>query len=102
MSLIACPECHQQISDQAAACPHCGRPLPAAAVGIATKGRQVVTTQATAKIWKFAQIVGAILATLGAVSCSTQPDVGYIGGLISLLGFIIFISARIGAWWRHG
>lgn len=27
MALITCPECHQQISDQATACPNCGFPL---------------------------------------------------------------------------
>lgn len=27
MSLITCPECHGQVSDKAAACPHCGYPL---------------------------------------------------------------------------
>lgn len=28
MALITCPECNQQISDRAVACPHCGYPLP--------------------------------------------------------------------------
>lgn len=28
MALITCPECHGQVSDKAAACPHCGYPLP--------------------------------------------------------------------------
>lgn len=27
MALIACPDCGGQVSDQALACPHCGRPL---------------------------------------------------------------------------
>jgi hypothetical protein len=27
MALINCPECNKQVSDQATACPHCGRPL---------------------------------------------------------------------------
>jgi len=27
MGLIACPECRGQVSDRAAACPHCGYPL---------------------------------------------------------------------------
>lgn len=27
MTLIACPDCGGQVSDQAVACPHCGRPL---------------------------------------------------------------------------
>ena len=29
MALIACPECHQQMSDKAVSCPHCGFPNPA-------------------------------------------------------------------------
>lgn len=28
MALITCPECHGQVSDKAAVCPHCGYPLP--------------------------------------------------------------------------
>lgn len=28
MALIKCPECHREISDKAAACPHCGCPGP--------------------------------------------------------------------------
>jgi Domain of unknown function (DUF4352)/zinc-ribbon domain len=31
MALINCPECNAQVSDQAAACPHCGMPLGASA-----------------------------------------------------------------------
>ena len=31
MALIACSECGKEISSQAAACPHCGHPLPGAA-----------------------------------------------------------------------
>ena len=27
MALISCPECSREVSDQAAACPHCGYPL---------------------------------------------------------------------------
>lgn len=29
MALITCPECHGQVSDKAAACPHCGYPIAA-------------------------------------------------------------------------
>ena len=34
MALITCPECNKQISDRAAACPHCGYPLPAPNVDV--------------------------------------------------------------------
>ena len=27
MALIECPECHQQVSDVAEVCPHCGYPI---------------------------------------------------------------------------
>lgn len=27
MTLLACPECDQEVSDQAWACPHCGKPM---------------------------------------------------------------------------
>ena len=27
MALITCPECHGQVSDKAAVCPHCGYPI---------------------------------------------------------------------------
>jgi hypothetical protein len=30
MALVQCPECKQQISDQATTCPHCGAPRPGA------------------------------------------------------------------------
>lgn len=28
MSLINCPECQKEVSDEATTCPHCGKPLP--------------------------------------------------------------------------
>jgi hypothetical protein len=37
VSLITCPECRQQISSAAAACPHCGFPSPAQNKDVATK-----------------------------------------------------------------
>lgn len=36
MALIACPECRTQVSDQAAACPKCARPLRAKATNAGT------------------------------------------------------------------
>lgn len=33
MSLITCPECHQQVSDQAETCPYCGYPIKKAGNG---------------------------------------------------------------------
>lgn len=106
MALIPCPECKTEVSDKAGACPRCGNPMNPRAQGIAveTKGRQVVTTQQTAKPYKLAQAVGVVLAIAGAASCTVggDPKIGLASGFVSVLGFVIFITARIGAWWRHG
>lgn len=39
MALIDCTECHKQVSDKAAACPHCGAPIALASLAtpVATK-----------------------------------------------------------------
>ena len=42
MALITCPECNQQISDQATSCPHCGYPLPVAE--LLTSDETILTT----------------------------------------------------------
>jgi hypothetical protein len=39
MALIKCPECQREISDQAAACPHCELPI---AVGLERRQRTIV------------------------------------------------------------
>lgn len=40
MPTIKCPDCHGLVSDQAPACPHCGRPMKAQAPMVT---QQVVT-----------------------------------------------------------
>lgn len=51
MALIECPECKNQISDKAYACPHCGLPGSFFDGGIETKEVDVSTTvEATGKV----------------------------------------------------
>jgi membrane protein YdbS with pleckstrin-like domain len=38
MALIPCPECKRDVSDRAAACPHCGLTIAAAAPGVSAPG----------------------------------------------------------------
>jgi membrane protein YdbS with pleckstrin-like domain len=44
MALVQCPECHQQVSTDAPACPHCGKVLSAAAASPAAVGGIVFPT----------------------------------------------------------
>jgi len=100
MALIACPECQREISEKAAACPHCGSPTQSTPIKVETAAGAVVTTQATGRSWKIIQLIGALLITAGVVSCSAG-DPGSAASLL-MLGFVVFIAGRIGAWWKHG
>lgn len=102
MALIACGECGKQISDKAAACPHCGAPTPSASGTGSTKG--IVTTQQTSKIFKVFQLIGVLIIIAGVVACvGKSPGESTIGSTgLSMLGLLIYAGARIGAWWRNG
>ncbi len=111
MALIPCPECSREISDKAAACPHCGNPMrtPARApqsapVQVATAPGRVVTTQATDKHWKGMQIAGVCLMGAGVAACNEISKDGTYAFWMTgfwLLGILVYIGGRFGAWWHH-
>lgn len=69
MALISCPECEEQISDKALACPHCGYPLrerrrrrsAQAAAPAAPEKKLPLVTEASAARRKYRYSVGAIM-----------------------------------------
>lgn len=93
MTLIACPECKKEMSEQAAACPHCGHPSAARPVATrAPKGPKVV------------QLIGAVLFATGVVSCATNPlpDFFFVASTTAA-GLTIFLTGRLVDWWGgHG
>lgn len=97
MALITCQDCAQKVSDRAPACPTCGAPIAAQ------------TIEATAKLWKALQVLGAIAMAVGlfGVTCAASGDraAGATTGVMFLAlvsGFMLLIGARVGAWWHHG
>lgn len=99
VGLISCPGCGQKVSAQAAACPSCGQP-------IAVRDGARVTTQQTGKGWKAAQLTGAAMMLAGLVGCMATMGGDASGALwglpLFLLGALVWIGARLGAWWHHG
>ncbi len=64
----------------------------------------VVTTQLTSKRYKAAEVIGVLLILSSGVSCAaTKPGDG-MGTTAALLtvGLVIYLGARLGAWWNHG
>lgn len=94
MALISCEECGSQLSSKAVACPKCGAPA---------KGKGVVTTQQTSKVFKVMQILGFLLIVAGVVSCVGAPTGETLKSTWTwLLGLLLFLAGRVGAWWRNG
>lgn len=95
MALTTCPDCGNEISDQAPACPNCGRPQAA-----------VQTIEQTGKGWKAAMIIGGALLCAGllgwAANCGEVNAQNAVSQWCVLLGFLLYLIARLGAFWYHG
>jgi uncharacterized membrane protein YvbJ len=109
MSLISCPECGNQISTLAAACPKCGAPVKKQA-GIPLDAPTVAATGLTSKALRKQQLWAALLiiaATVAAIAIAHGPN-SYsdrfwgVFWLFALgLGVIWMVVIRVRVWWRH-
>jgi hypothetical protein len=101
VALIACEECRREISDRAAACPHCGNPMTRKAIAIDEKS--VVTTQSTGKGPKAVQIVAALIMSASVAMCINDKGTPSFEGMaLFMIGMLVWLTARINAWWKHG
>ena len=100
MPLITCPDCGKQVSDQAPACPNCGCPIQTT-----VSPEKTQTIEATAKSWKGMQLIGGLSICLGVVSCvyliSDPTSSGTTTAIFLILGLILMICGKFGAWWYH-
>ena len=99
MALIECDECGAMVSDKASACVKCGAPLNTGMVPLAKADGKVVTTQQTGKKYKALQLLGVVMILAGVVSCTAKETTVAVGLLA--IGLLVFLGARIGAWWHH-
>ena len=95
MALISCPDCSKGVSSNAPACPNCGSPIRAQ------------TIEQTGKEYKTLQVLGTVVAVLGAVflgaNVAEGNEAGFaVGAILTVLGLVLAIAGKIGAWWHHG
>jgi predicted RNA-binding Zn-ribbon protein involved in translation (DUF1610 family) len=86
--LIECSECHREISDEAAACPHCGKPMkapPGDPLCPTCKVQMVRTWRRTGGAVLFVTIPLALAGLIGLF-------VNFIGGLV-VIGLAIIIDS---------
>ena len=103
MSLLKCPDCRSSVSDQAPACPQCGRPF--AREASARRPAQVI--EKTRKGWKALRALGWLLILLGIIlmrSGRVPHDLrrAPVGLWIVGAGIACIITSKVGAWWYHG
>lgn len=105
MSLINCPECGTEVSDQAEKCPKCAYPITNNPTNLDVP--QLI--ELTNKKYKIQKIYIILLLVIGflitGATMNTNPDLQTIGqgiGLFCILGSIIWaIIVKIQIWWNH-
>jgi hypothetical protein len=65
MALLECPDCREKVSDQAPACPHCGRPMRAA-----TSRPETRSKDGDAECPRCHKLVTPVVTSVGGGSCS--------------------------------
>lgn len=65
--------------------------------------REVVTIEKTGKVWKFAMILSACAIGWGIYAVNQTSDEARGFGVLAIVaGSLLFVFARVGAWWCHG
>ena len=55
----------------------------------------------TPKLWKLVQVAGFIIVLFGVVAASVGAMQVGAGGAIAVLGILVWLIGRFGAWWQH-
>lgn len=108
MALIECPDCGKQVSDAAATCIGCGRPLRGVAASPAPAGTREapMLIEASSKKYKSAMLLGLaclpagfIVAMLGGAAHSGL--FAAFGFLIMIIGVVWFFINLVARWYHH-
>jgi len=100
MPLVKCADCGTEVSDQAPACPKCGRPI---ATHVTERTSRRIKSHVLGAV--FLMIVGPITCMAGLPShAGGDPNMYFsvFGTLAFLGGLTWYIISRFRAWWRHG
>lgn len=104
MPLIACPECTQQISDLAPACPGCGVPIGSIKESKGS-GTTLNTVQETSKKFKLQSILSLVLVIVSGFwlyfSAEALNEPSELALQLLSAGIIWHIVNRIRIWWHH-
>lgn len=100
MPLTTCPDCESDVSTEAPSCPSCGRPMRE------ERGSEEApdVIEETGKRWKRQQILGVCGVLLGGLVAMVGAGETWalvLGVTMAGTGLVVYMAARIGAWWHH-
>lgn len=76
MALIKCPECEKEISDSAAACPGCGRPVRSETRATTDSAEVAAYIKRQRKIGTIWLLAAAVAIGIGLAKCSNDRNSG--------------------------
>lgn len=94
MALVKCPDCANDVSDQAPSCPRCGRQIAAQTIERTGKGIKSAQGMAVVCLLLFP------VMTCGGMSTQSTGMMVF-GMLLLFVGGPLFIMSSILKWWRH-
>ncbi|MGA7437651.1 MAG: hypothetical protein WBW32_05930, partial [Luteibacter sp.] len=98
MALVECPDCGREISDSAASCIGCGRPMHSMADGAVV----VEQTAKKYKGWMAASFLGAIGFIVLAIVVAMLGHKPVVPVALAAACVASYLAAVIAAWWNHG
>lgn len=98
MALIKCQDCGGDVSTRATSCPHCGAPIHAETAHPAP--RNPTTIERTGKPYKLATLIAVLLIVASIFALIGGADGS--AAVMFCIGALLFVFARIGAWWANG
>ncbi|WP_315125244.1 zinc-ribbon domain-containing protein [Comamonas antarctica] len=74
MALISCGECGREVSDKAAACPHCGAPVGSSEAVTSRSASEAQPKKTSRWRWVIGVPVGAFILLMIIGSCADTPE----------------------------
>lgn len=98
MGLVTCPDCQKEVSDQATACIHCGRPLSSDLVDKPAAG----SAEAAKTGRQRSKLRNDLGNAVGLIGFAGAVVVGIAAGSLAL-GFVLALAAiGLGLWITYG
>ncbi len=104
MSLISCPKCHSQISDEAENCPCCGYPISRLAklksgIHLIEHKKTIVDVQSV-YAWSM-MVVGFVLIVALPFDSLGGSVSRALGALLIIVGMVWSVVVGLTKWWSH-